>query len=49
MPDTIWTVFSDPANRGMLVVMLGGLVFIVVGPWAIVRFVARQGAKNGRD
>ncbi|MGD0562230.1 MAG: hypothetical protein ABSA66_04000 [Roseiarcus sp.] len=48
MPDVIWTVFADPANRGMLALTLAGLVFILVGPWAIVRFVSRDGAKKGR-
>ncbi len=46
MPDVIWTVFADPANRGMLALTLAGLIFIVVGPWAIVRFVARDRAKS---
>lgn len=47
MPDVIWTVFADPANRGMLALTLLGLILIVLGPWAIVRFVSRQGAKRG--
>lgn len=47
MPDAIWTVFADPANRGMLALMLAGLAFIVAGPWAIVR-VAPRGVKKAR-
>ncbi len=49
MPDVIWTVFADPANRGMLTLVLAGLVFIVIGPWAIVRFVSRSGAGSRRE
>jgi predicted aminopeptidase len=48
MPDVIWTVFADPANRGMLALMLVGVVFIVAGPWAIVRYVSRESARKGR-
>ncbi len=48
LPDVIWTVFADPANRGMLAVTLFGLALIVAGPWAIVRFVSRGAAKKRR-
>ena len=47
MPDAIWTVFADPANRGMLALTLVGLALIVAGPWAIVR-VASRGVKKAR-
>ena len=47
VPDVIWTIFGDPANRGMLALMLAGLAFIMAGPWAIVR-VASRGVKKGR-
>lgn len=47
MPDVIWTVFADPANRGMLALTLAGLVLILAGPWAIVRLASR-GAKKER-
>ena len=40
--DVLAKVFGDPSNRGMLVVMLVGLVVVVAGPWAIIRAVSRS-------
>ena len=39
MPGALWKVFGDPANQWMLGVMIVGLIGMVTGPWAIVRFV----------
>ena len=48
MPDVLWKVFADPANLWMVGAMLVGLVGTVAGPWAIVRFAARQTSSDPR-
>ena len=49
MPDVVWTLLADPANRPMLALTLAGLVVIVFGPWAIVKIAQRRGgAQRGR-
>ncbi len=40
--DVLAQVFGDPSNRGMLAVLLVGLVVVVAGPWAIIRAVSRS-------
>ena len=55
MPDAVWTLLADPANRPMLALTLAGLVVIVFGPWAIVKLAQRRAAARfaeggqGRD
>jgi hypothetical protein len=43
MPDVVWTLLADPANRSMLALTLAGLIVIVFGPWAIVKIAQRRG------
>ena len=43
MPDVVWTLLADPANRPMLALTLVGLIVIVFGPWAIVKIAQRRG------
>ncbi len=43
MPEIVWTVLADPANRPMLALTVVGLVVIVFGPWAIVKIAQRRG------
>ena len=49
MPGALWRVFGDPANQWMLGVMIVGLIGMVTGPWAIVRFVSRQTRSDSPD
>ena len=49
MPDVVWTLLADPANRPMLALTLAGLVVIVFGPWAIVKIAQRRAARNEPD
>jgi len=49
MPDVVWTIFADPANRPMLALTLVGLVVIVFGPWAIVKLAQRRAARSESD
>ena len=49
MPDVIWTLLADPANRPMLALTLAGLVVIVFGPWALVRLAQRRAARPDVD
>ena len=49
MTDVLWKVFADPANLWMVGAMLIGLVGTVAGPWAIVRFAARQTRLRSED
>jgi len=46
MPDVVWTVLADPANRPVLALTLAGLVVIVFGPWAIVKIAQRRGGRR---
>jgi len=43
MPDVVWTILADPANRPMLALTLAGLVIIVFGPWALMKIAQRRG------
>jgi hypothetical protein len=45
MPEIVWTVLADPANRPMLALTLVGLVVIVFGPWALVKIAQRRGGR----
>ena len=49
MPDVLWKVFANPANLWMVGAMLVGLIGTVAGPWAIVRFAARQTRLRSED
>jgi hypothetical protein len=49
MPDVVWTLLADPANRPMLALTLAGLVVIVFGPWAIVKIAQRRAARGEAD
>ena len=49
MPEIVWTVLADPANRPMLALTLAGLVVIVFGPWAIVKIAQRRAARSEAD
>jgi hypothetical protein len=49
VPDVLWKVFADPANVWVIGAMLVGLVGTVAGPWAIVRFAARQTRLRSED
>ena len=49
MPDAVWTLLADPANRPMLALTLAGLVVIVFGPWAIVKIAQRRAARSETD
>ena len=49
MPDVVWTILADPANRPMLALTLAGLVVIVFGPWAIVKIAQRRAAAATSD
>jgi len=46
MPEIVWTLLADPANRPMLALTLAGLVVIVFGPWAIVKIAQRCGGRR---
>ena len=46
MPDVVWTILADPANRPMLALTLAGLVVIVFGPWAIVKIAQRRSGRR---
>jgi hypothetical protein len=49
MPDVVWTLLADPANRLMLALTLAGVIVIVFGPWAIVKLAQRRAARNEPD
>jgi hypothetical protein len=49
MPDVVWTVLADPANRSVLALTLVGLVVIVFGPWAIMKIAQRPSARSEVD
>jgi len=49
MPDPLWTLLADPANRPVLALTLAGLVVIVFGPWAIVKIAQRRVARSEAD
>jgi hypothetical protein len=49
MPDVVWTLLADPANRPMLALTLAGLVVIVFGPWAIVKIAQWRAARSEAD
>jgi len=49
MPEIVWTLLADPANRPMLALTLAGLVVIVFGPWAIVKLAQRRSARSEAD
>ena len=46
MPDVLWTILADPANRPMLALTLAGLIVIGFGPWAIVKLAQRRGGRR---
>ena len=46
MPEIVWTLLSDPANRLMLAAIIVGLVVIAFGPWAIVKLAQRRGGRR---
>ncbi len=46
MPEIVWTLLADPANRPMLALTLAGLVVIAFGPWAIVKLAQRRGGRR---
>ena len=48
MPDVVWTLLADPANRPVLALTLAGLIVIVFGPWAIVKLAQRRGGAQRR-
>ena len=49
MPDVVWTLLADPANRPVLALTLAGLIVIVFGPWAIVKIAQRRAARSEAD
>jgi hypothetical protein len=49
MPNPLWTILADPANRPMLALTLVGIVVIVLGPWAIVKIAQRRAARVEAD
>jgi hypothetical protein len=49
MPDPLWTILADPANRPVLALTLAGLIVIVFGPWAIVKIAQRRAARSEAD
>jgi hypothetical protein len=49
MPDSLWTILADPANRLTLALALIGLVVIVFGPWALVKIARRGAARSDAD
>lgn len=49
MPDPLWTILADPANRPALALTLVGLAVIVLGPWAIVKLAQRRAAQSEGD
>jgi len=46
MPDPLWTILADPANRTMLALTVAGLIVIVFGPWAIVKIAQWRGGRR---
>jgi hypothetical protein len=49
MPDVVWTVLADPANRSVLALTLAGLVVIVFGPLALVKIARHRAARPDPD
>jgi len=49
MPDPLWTILADPANRPVLALTLAGLIVIAFGPWAIVNIAQRRAARGEAD
>ena len=49
MPEIVWTLLADPANRLMLAAIIAGLVVIAFGPWAIVKLAQRRAARSEPD
>jgi hypothetical protein len=49
MPDLLWTILADPANRPMLAATIAGIVVILAGPWAIVKIASRRAARVDAD
>ena len=49
MPNPLWMILADPANRPMLALTLIGLVVIVFGPWAMVKIAQRRPARDEGD
>ena len=49
MPDPLWTILADPANRPMMALALVGLIVVVFGPWALVKIAQRRAARGEAD
>ena len=47
MLDTFWSWLQDPANRDVIGWIGGGVVVVVGGIWAVVKYFARPGRDGG--
>jgi hypothetical protein len=47
MLDAFWSWLQDPANRDVITWIGGGLVVVVGGVWAVVKYFARSGGDGG--
>jgi len=47
MLDELWSWLRDPANREVITWIGGGLVVVIGGIWAVVKFFARKESGAG--
>jgi hypothetical protein len=45
MLDTVWAFLKDPANRDVLAWIGGGVVMVVGGLWAAIKFFSKKEPK----
>lgn len=45
--DDIWTFIGDPANRGVLSWIGGGIVVVIGGFWAVFKFFRTKDDRSG--
>lgn len=46
--DAIWAFLKEPANRDVLTWIGGGLVVVVGGIWAVIKFMSGGGGGAGK-
>jgi hypothetical protein len=47
MLDAVWSWLKDPGNRDVIAWIGGGVVVVIGGVWAVVKYFARPGGDGG--
>jgi hypothetical protein len=47
MPDQLWSWLTNAANRDVITWIGGGLVVVIGGVWAVVKFFAKKESSAG--